>query len=171
MQKWIILIVICVIIIIGAFVVINMDIETEYTPEGEVEEEELRKTLITLYFKNKETGELGSETRLIDSKELLLEPYEKFVKLLTQGPENEKFEKVIPENVNYSNIEFKNGYVNITFSDNLLDENISDETRSLMATSIYYTLSNLTEVNGIRILVGDSVIADSGTGFMSDLTN
>ena len=37
-----------------AFVVINMDVETEYTPEGEIEEEEFRKTLVTLYFKNKD---------------------------------------------------------------------------------------------------------------------
>ena len=29
-----------------------------------------------------------------------------------------------------------------------------------MTTAIYYTLSNLTEVNGIRILVGDSVIEE-----------
>ena len=66
----------------------------------------------------------------------------------------------VPSAQKLSNIEFKNGYVNITFSDNLLDENISDETRNLMATAIYYTLSNLTEVNGIRIYVGDKVLQE-----------
>ena len=59
-----------------------MDVETEYTPEGEIEEEEFRKTLVTLYFKNKETGEISSETKLIDSKELLLEPYSTLIQLL-----------------------------------------------------------------------------------------
>ena len=160
MQKWIILIIICVIIVIGAFVVINMDVETEYTPEGEIEEEEFRKTLVTLYFKNKETGEISSETKLIDSKELLLEPYSTLIQLLKDGPENEKNEKIIPDNVNVIKIEYGKGVVNITFNEEFINENISEETRNTVATSIYYTLSNLTEVNGVRIIVGENVLQE-----------
>ena len=38
MQKWIILIVVCVILIIGTVIILNVDIETEYVPETEIEE-------------------------------------------------------------------------------------------------------------------------------------
>ena len=53
MQKWIILFVIFIILILTTIIVLNVDIETEYTPETEIEETELRKTIITLYFINK----------------------------------------------------------------------------------------------------------------------
>ena len=160
MQKWIIFIVIGVIIAIGTFVVINLNVETEYVPEGEIKEEEFRKTLVTLYFKDKENGEIVSETRLIDSKELLLDPYEKLINLLIQGPANEKNEKIIPDEIKLLNTDLKNGYVIITLSDNFISEDINDEKRNMIGTSIYYTLSNLTEVNGIKIKVGDEVVEE-----------
>ena len=75
MQKWIILIVVAIIVIIGIFIALNVSIETEYVPETEIEEVELRKTIVTLYFKDKTSGDLTKETRLIDSKLLLREPY------------------------------------------------------------------------------------------------
>ena len=71
MQKWIILVVVCVILILGTIIMMNVDIETEYVPETEIEDIELRKTIVTLYFNNTQTSELAKETRLIDSKELL----------------------------------------------------------------------------------------------------
>ena len=98
MQKWIILIVICIILILGVIVVLNIDIETEYVPETEVEETELRKTIITLYFYNKENREIAKETRLVDSKVLLKDPDNGLVCMLVNGPENPNSEKIIPEN-------------------------------------------------------------------------
>ena len=160
MQKWIIFFVICIIFLIGAYIVINMKVETEYIPESEIEEEEFRKTIVTLYFKNKETGEISSETRLIDSKELLIEPYNRLIQLLLDGPENEKLEKIVPVNVKIVKVEFDKGYVNITFNEEFKNESISEETRNLFATTVYYTLSNLKEVNGIRILDGEEVLQE-----------
>ena len=52
MQKWIILTILLIITIAGILIVINVDIETEYVPEVEVEEKELRKTIISLYLLN-----------------------------------------------------------------------------------------------------------------------
>ena len=66
MQKWIILFVIFIILILTTIIVLNVDIETEYTPETEIEETELRKTIITLYFINKDTKEMVKESRLIE---------------------------------------------------------------------------------------------------------
>ena len=93
MQKWIILIVVFIIIVLSIFIISNVSVETEYTPETEIEDVELRKTIVTLYFKNKETGEMAKETRLIDSKDLLKNPYEELLNLLMQGPENSNYEK------------------------------------------------------------------------------
>ena len=88
MQKWIILFVIFIILILTTIIVLNVDIETEYTPETEIEETELRKTIITLYFINKDTKEMVKESRLIDSKMLIINPYEEVLKMLISGPEN-----------------------------------------------------------------------------------
>ena len=63
MQKWIIIAVIAIILILTTVIVLNVDIETEYTPETEIEETELRKTIISLYFLDKNTMELVKESR------------------------------------------------------------------------------------------------------------
>jgi len=46
----------------------------EYIPQEEISYEQLRKTNIFLYYLNKKTGELDSEIRQIDSRELLEKP-------------------------------------------------------------------------------------------------
>lgn len=153
MQKWIILVIIVTIIILGIFVILNVNVETEYTPESEVADEELRKTIITLYFKEKGSEELVKETRLVDSKDLLLDPYEKLVRLLLEGPENENNEKLIPEGVNLLDVKFNNGYVDVNFSKEFSENEYDEKTLTLIFNSIYNTLKELTEVNGIRILV------------------
>ena len=64
MQKWIIIAVIVIILILTTVIVLNVDIETEYTPETEIEETELRKTIISLYFLDKNTiWKFGSKTK------------------------------------------------------------------------------------------------------------
>lgn len=152
MQKWIILIVIAVIAIIGVFIVMNVSIETEYIPESEVEETELRKTIVSLYFKDKTTEELVKETRMIDSKELLKNPYNALVKMLIDGPENTNYEKAIPEGTSIIDITFESGCVIINFSKEF-SENIETTKLQTNINSIYQTLRELTEVTSIKILV------------------
>ena len=94
MQKWIILVVVCIIIIIGAVVALNCNVENEYVPEAEIEDKELRKTMVSLYFQDKISKELVKETRLIDSKNLLREPYQELLNMLIRGPENTNYEKM-----------------------------------------------------------------------------
>jgi spore germination protein GerM len=160
MQKWIILIVVCLILIIGTVIVLNVDVETEYVPETEIEDVELRKTIVTLYFSDKETGELSKETRLIDSKQLLKNPYEELISMLTCGPENEKLEKIIPEGAQILDVSYESGLVTINFSKEFT-ENISEEKVQIAVSSLYKTLTELTEVTGIRVLVeGEEIIND-----------
>lgn len=157
MQKWIIFIVVFVIIILGAIVVLNVDIETEYIPEAEIEEVEMRKTIVGLYFKNKVTGELEKETRLIDSKELLKEPYETLIEMLLEGPENENYERIIPEEISIIGKMYKNGCVTINFSKEFYD-NMNDIERNKAIESIFKTLFELTEVSSIKIIVDNQEI-------------
>ncbi len=151
MQKWIILGIMLVIIILGIFIVLNTDIETEYIPEAEIEEQDLRKTIVSLYFKDSKTGGIVEENRLIDSKELLKEPYESLVKLLILGPESSNNEKVIPDNINLIDVKYENGIVVINFDGEF--DKLNQTEKDLIYESIYSTLTKLTEVSDIRIIV------------------
>ena len=153
MQKWIILIVIAIILIVGTIIVLNIDIETEYVPETEVSQTALRKTIITLYFRNKENGEIDKETKLIDSKLLLRDPYQELLNILISGPENQNLEKLIPEGTKILETVFENGCVTINFSKEFIENSI-DEVKKVQAIyTIFETLTELTEVNDIKILI------------------
>lgn len=153
MQKWIILGVIFIILILTTVIVLNVDIETEYTPETEIEETELRKTIITLYFLDKNTGELAKESRLIDSKELIIKPYEEVIKMLINGPENSNYERILPENVKLLETKLEADCLVINFSSEVLDS-MKDESKKVKITeSIYQSLKEFTEINSVKILV------------------
>lgn len=149
MQKWIILGTVILIVIIGIVIVINVDVETEYIPESEIEEVELRKTIVSLYFREKETGEIVKETRLIDSKDLLKNPYEKLINMLQDGPQNSNLERILPENVSIIETKYETGCVTINFNSEF--SNIEDKSKIIEA--IEKTLKELTEVTKIKILI------------------
>ena len=153
MQKWIILIIISVIVVLGIFIVLNVNVETEYVPEAEIEDAELRKTVVTLYFKNKNTEELARESRLIDSKDLLKNPYEALLKLLLDGPENSSYEKVFPEGVEVLNATLNNNCVEINVNKALEEAKLDESQIEELLDSIYSTLSELTEVSSIKVLI------------------
>lgn len=153
MQKWIILGVIFLILILTTVIVLNVDIETEYTPETEIEETELRKTIITLYFVDKNTGELAKESRLIDSKELIIKPYEEVLNMLISGPENANYERIIPENVKLLETKLEADCLVINFSSEISDSMADENKKVKIEESIYQSLKEFTEINSIKILV------------------
>lgn len=127
---------------------------TEYTPQEEITSEQLRQTLITLYFENKETKTLMPEARMIDSKILLNNPYEELVKLILIGPKNDSLKKVIPEGTNINKVEFVKGIVHIDFSEEFVKVgNLGADEESKIIYSIVNTLTELTEVRGVKILI------------------
>ena len=153
MQKWIILGVVLIIVIAGMFIALNVDVETDYTPEIEIDETNLRKTMISLYFLNKETHELEKETRLIDSKELIKEPYKKVVNMLIEGPQNEDLEPLMGNNVEVKEISLDKNVLNISFSSNFL-ENIGDEIiANKVITAISNTLKEFKEIDSVNIVI------------------
>jgi len=73
---------------IGYLVYVNMyfgnDSEELYDhiPEEILPDDELRRTVVNLYFFNLDSGELMQEPQTIDSIELLNNPYQRLIELL-----------------------------------------------------------------------------------------
>lgn len=157
--------VLLIVILIGGYFAIkyvkNKEKETnvsEYTPEEEITDEQLRKTIVSLYFPSKETKELMPEARLIDIKEILNQPYEKLVNLLIEGPKNDKYEKIIPENTKLLKTYLEGDCVVLDFSSEFLNYNKEDENeKNNLINSLVNTLTELTEINQVKILIEGNV--------------
>lgn len=127
---------------------------SDYKPEEEISEQQLRQTIVSLYFKNKDTNELMPEGRLIDVKNLISEPYKTLMNLLMEGPKNEKLEKTIPEGTIINKLELKKDILYIDFSKEFVENHKDgEEIESATIYSIVNTVTELTEVNGIKILI------------------
>ena len=133
------------------------DFIQEYIPSEEISDEQLRKTNIILYFKNKTTGELSTEIRQIDSKLLLKNPENKLIEYLLNGPEEENLERLIPEKTELISTELINGILNINFSEDFL-ENKSENEINEIKESILNTTKQLNEINEIKILINGKEI-------------
>jgi len=140
----------------------------EYTPVEEITELQSRQTMVKLYFENKETGELDTETRLIDVKNLANNPYEVLVKMLIEGPKNEKLERLIPEETKINKVEIKKNIVLVDFFEGFIKNHsggLDEETKTIY--SIVNTLTELTEVDGVKILIN----GEEGKAFVDEAIN
>lgn len=155
-----------IILIVGGYFLINYlkqdkkeeeSIVEEYTPQEEISENQLRQTIVSLYFQNKETKELEPEARLVDIKEILENPYEKIVNLLIEGPKDERKERIVPENTKLLSSQLEGDCLTLTFSSDFLNYDKTDEkTKENLINSIVNTLTQLNEVNSIKILIDGS---------------
>lgn len=169
-----------IILIIGgvAYAIISNNTEeivtniSEYVPEEEISDEDLRKTIITLYFVNSETRKLESEARLIDSKELLREPYKVLVGMLIEGPKDNNLESLIPENTKVIGTELKGSCLTINFSKEFLEVDKTDPVKiSNLIYSIVNTLTELKEVTSIKFLIEgeeNDAFCDIGIDFKAE---
>lgn len=156
----ILFIIVAIIIAIGGYFLIrylkdskiNNDLQ-EYTPQEEINDEQLRQTIVSLYFLDKDTQNISVEARLIDASKLINNPYKEIVELLIAGPKNDKLEKLIPNDVKINNANIKNGCVTIDMSKEFLNYNNNDELKNKIINSIVNSLTELTEVNSIKILI------------------
>lgn len=133
----------------------------EYTPEEEITEEQYRQTIVSLYFADKDTGELLPEARMIDIKEIINDPYNVLMNMLIEGPKNEKFTKVIPDGTKVLNINKEGDTLTIDFSSEFLnyDKN-ADIAKNNLIYSIVNTMTELTEINHVKFLVNGEVNSD-----------
>lgn len=128
--------------------------ELEITPEEEISDNQLRQTVVSLYFWCKNSEKLEPEARQIDARQLLENPYQVLINLLIEGPKNEDLLKLIPEGTKLNNIEIENNIVKIDFSEEFIKEqNLGEEQEKLIINSILKTLLELNEVKGIKVLI------------------
>lgn len=127
---------------------------TEYTPAQELSDDEFRKTIISLYFKNIETNSLIAEAKAIDVKDLSKDPYTYLINLLISGPESEKLESAIPEGTKVNSCTLKGSTVYVDLSMEFINNAPSGITEeSMIIYSIVNTLTELNEVSGVKILI------------------
>lgn len=102
------------------------------------------------------------EARQIDVSILAKDPYQYLIKELINGPKNEKMEKVIPEGTQLYSVELKGDVLWIDFSKEFIEnaKEGKEEEEKIMFT-ISNTLTELTEINAIRILIN----GEEGKGF------
>ena len=155
-KKIIILTIFTILIIIATFLIINNNKnkkEIEYVPQEEISTKQERNTIISLYFKNKETNELMPEARIIDAKDLLNNPYITIIELLIKGPQNDKLESLISENTKINSAVLKGNVLYVDFSKEFLNNKSGIEEESKVIYSIVNSLTELNEVLYVRILI------------------
>ena len=126
----------------------------EIIPEEEISEEQMRQTIVSLYFYNGTTQSLVSEGRLIDVKELIKDPYRRLMELLIEGPQNSELTRTIPEGTRINKVEVKGDVLYLDLSKEFIENHEGgEEKENATIYSIVNTMINLTEKNGVKILI------------------
>lgn len=126
----------------------------EYTPEQEITDEQSRQTIVSLFFVDRETGQLVPEARLVDIKELVNLPYEKLANLLIEGPKNDKLKKTIPDNTKILKSYTDKDCLVLDFSSDILSFDKDDKSaKQNLINSVVYTMTQFTEINSVKFLV------------------
>lgn len=128
----------------------NDEIKEEYTPEEEINDEQLRKTILKLYYIDKQTNEMKTRTKVIDAVELVENPYKKIIELLIEDNTEDMY--VLPANTRIYDAEINQKIVVLNFSKEILNY-ASEEEKNNITNILVNTLSELTEVNGVKIKV------------------
>ena len=133
----------------------------EYTPQEEIAEEQVRQTIVSLYFISKETNEISPEARFIDIKEIITNPYDKLVNLLIEGPKNEKLKGIIPNDTKILKIYLNGDCIVLDLSKEFLNYSKENEKdKENIINSIVNTLTELTEINHVKILIEGNQVED-----------
>lgn len=157
--KKIILGIILILIIIGIIYFLITHIQknddknsSDYTPAEEISDEQMRQTMVTLFFVESEKDTLKAEGRLVSTKDLLSDPYKELVCLLLNGPKTSGLKRVFPEDVRILSATFEKNCVTLDFSQELLNFENEDQKYNIINT-LLNTLTQLNEVKSIKILI------------------
>lgn len=158
-----IIVIILAILIGGGYLLINHlkvqkeqvvePIVEEYVPEEEINEEQLRQTIVSLYFINKETKEIMPEARLMDANVLIQNPYQTLVETLIQGSKNDKLESIIPKDSKLLEAKLVGNTVELNLSKEFLDGLLKKEDQEKAIQCIVSTLTELTEVDKVTFKI------------------
>ena len=180
-KKLLIFFIFLIIFLVGAIIlfktkIIQFEIDTEensintnetnkLTPEEEISDKQLRTSKVKIYFGDKE-GVLSAETRDIDVKDLLQDPYKIIINLLIEGPKEEN-EKLIPEGTKLIGTERIGDVLVINFSKEFIYNCEKDKNKQeLLIKSIVYSVMELREINAIKIQIeGEEVKSFKENGY------
>ena len=153
------IITIIIVVALGYYIYNNIDIQRnkedeyqDYTPQEEISDEQLRQTKIILYFINSETGEIDTETRIIDANNLISNPYKELVEQLNKGPQSTKLTKAIQDGTVINDVALNGNTVVINVSAEFLNFQ-NDDNKFKIINTIVNTLTNLKEVENVRFLI------------------
>lgn len=133
-------------------------LQEEYIPQEEISEEQLRETIVSLYFPDKESNSLKPEARLVNVKELMQSPYNILVELLIQGPKNDKLNIIFPENTKLIKSSLEGECLVLDFSSEFLNYNKDDiNKKEILINSIVNTVTELNEVNKVKFLIDGQI--------------
>ena len=154
---WII-VVILIIGIIGVYMFLikkeKANVVSEYEPEEEISEQQERQTLVSLYFINKNTRKVEPEARLIDVKQLVNEPYEILMELISGEARNDNLESAIPKDTKLNSAKMNVDTLILDFSSEFVENHVGGkEEEEKTIEVIVNTFTELTEVNSIKILI------------------
>lgn len=152
----VIILVLCI-IGVGGYLLLNRketSQQNEILPQEEMGDEQMRQTIVTLYYQNKDTKELMPEGRMIDSKTLLTDPYGVLMGLLIEGPKGENLQSVIPQGTKVLKTEIKEDIVYVDLSKEFINNHSGGlEGEKTTIKAIVNTLTELNEVNSVKILI------------------
>ena len=126
----------------------------EIVPSEEISDEQLRTTSISLYYINKENGEIEIENKKIDSKKLLENTYMEIMKLWFEGPSNEKLITGCSNNVKINKIEIIKNCAVVDLSEEFINGKTNKEINELrILYCIVNTLTELNEIDCVKFLI------------------
>lgn len=126
----------------------NVEIKNEIQPEEEIAEDQNYNTEIKLYYCDRESGILTAESKIIDSRNLLDNPYEYVLNILICGPENQNLINVIPKNTKINNTKLEKNTLLIDLTEDFLNSSGMDA-----IYSIVNTVTEFNEVNNVKFLI------------------
>lgn len=118
---------------------------------------------VNIYLLNTVTKELEKENRNISLKELNKNPYITLLNQLQIKSENDKLSCPVPENAKILSANLENSTLVIDLSKEFLSQDISNETDKLILQSIVKTMTNLKEINNIKINIDGNTSSKLGT--------
>jgi len=126
----------------------------EYIPQEEISQEQERMTIVSLYYLDEQAATLKKEERLVDVKSLVNNPYETLFNLLKEKPKAENLKSAIPEGTIFQKAELRNGILYLDLSKEFIENHKGGKNEELQSIySIVNTLSELIEVNSVKILI------------------
>lgn len=131
----------------------NNSIIEEYVPQEEISDEQVRRTIVKLYFKEIGSENLKCENRSIDSKELLANPYLALTNLLIEGPTDDGLESIIPSSTAVNSANLSGNTVVLDLSGAFVSSISDVNAASNLVYSIVNTLTELTEVSAVQFLI------------------